>query len=186
LSSSGLHQPIQRGPNTGRKRLTTESGARRGCQCVRIALRRSEETGDGVWELVLRYKRPKLAVTESVRGARNAEAKCRCAARHRLQECDAETFPGRRHDEQVGHAVELDKSLQPNAAEETHTLAHPSITRKRFEADSIDTLPDDQITDVMALRDKVRNCGDHAVVALVALARVHPTDSQENALPLER
>jgi hypothetical protein len=68
--------------------------------------------------------------------------------------------------------------LQPNAAEETHTLAHPSITRKRFEADSIGTFPDNHITDVVAPRDKIRDRGDHAVVALVRLARVHPTDSQ--------
>jgi hypothetical protein len=43
---------------------------------------------------------------------------------------DREAFAGRRHDEQVGHAVEVDKALQLDGTEETHTLAHSGITRR--------------------------------------------------------
>src|SRR5712691_8086691 len=123
--------------DTCRKCLTPETGPCRGCERVGIGLRLVEEARHSSGELGFRYSRPELAIAERVPGSADVETNCGRATRHRLQECDAEAFPGRRHHEQVSRAVGLYQTLQLDSAEETHALPHPCIPRQGFETRSV-------------------------------------------------
>src|ERR1700684_229067 len=90
--SRNLHQPIQRSIDILCKSLPAEKRADLTSKGIRVRPRRRERTVDRIRELIGRYHRPKMAVSERVSGTRDAEAKRRRTARQCLQECHAKTF----------------------------------------------------------------------------------------------
>src|SRR5438445_308396 len=126
-----------------------------------------------------------MSSRQGICGAPTVEAKYVLTTRHSLKQGDPESFARRRHDKQVGHAIELTKNLQRGSTEETYALAYPHITRKRFESGAIVPLTDNQILHIVALRDDIGDGRNDSVLAFVLLARVHPSDSQEHALVLD-
>ena len=124
-----------------------------------------------------------FAVAKSIPRAANAKSQRRRPARHRLEKRNAEPLPGRRHDEEVGHAIGVDEAFRTRPRPESARDPQRPASRARSSSRAtIVTIAEHDIDDVMTRGDKLRQRLDHAIVTLVALARVHAPDGQEHAL----